>query len=307
MPRDAARATLGARSGVSPAAHARSRPTTPESRGDVRGAGALAAALALGRPAASCRPASWPRACRRSGCDTVGELLEHLPRDSREARTVAALRAGEQATVAVEVRAIARAGAPTRRMRPLVEATVFDATGSMRATFFNQPWLVERYPPGTRLLLHGKADGRGGFRCPTTLLGSREWLERGMAPLGVCTSPIPATPVARRARSSPTTRRPRASPRPRSSRSCRAHADALGRRAEALPRPQARQRGAARPGERAGGDALPARPAEDLETGRARLAFEELLLTQLLFLRRRRRARAERAQGAAPLGRARRR
>ena len=40
-------------------------------------------------------------------------------------------------------------------MRPLVEATVSDGTGTVRATFFNQPWLVERYPPGTRLLLHG--------------------------------------------------------------------------------------------------------------------------------------------------------
>ena len=41
----------------------------------------------------------------------------------------------------------------------------------MRATFFNQPWLVERYPPGTRLLLHGKADGRGGFRVSHHALG----------------------------------------------------------------------------------------------------------------------------------------
>src|SRR5204863_1103747 len=57
-------------------------------------------------------------------------------------------------------------GRPVRRrgMRPLVQATVADATGTMRATFFNQPWLLERYPPGTQLLLHGKADGRGGFR-----------------------------------------------------------------------------------------------------------------------------------------------
>ena len=97
------------------------------------------------------------------GLRTVGDLLEHLPSDSREARTVAALRAGEQATVAVEVRAISARPVRRRGMRPLVEATVFDATGTMRATFFNQPWLVERYPPGTRLLLHGKADARGGF------------------------------------------------------------------------------------------------------------------------------------------------
>ena len=48
-------------------------------------------------------------------------------------------------------------------MRPLVEATVGDGTGTVRATFFNQPWLVERYPVGTRLMLHGKADGGGRF------------------------------------------------------------------------------------------------------------------------------------------------
>ena len=38
---------------------------------------------------------------RALGIETVGALLEHLPSDSREARTVAALRAVEQATVAV--------------------------------------------------------------------------------------------------------------------------------------------------------------------------------------------------------------
>ena len=77
---------------------------------------------------------------------------------------MAALRAGEQATVAVQVRAIGARPVRRRGMRPLVEATVFDGTGSMRAMFFNQPWLVQRYQPGTRLLLHGKADDRGGFR-----------------------------------------------------------------------------------------------------------------------------------------------
>ena len=48
-------------------------------------------------------------------------------------------------------------------MRPLVEATVADASGSMKAAFFNQPWLVQRYPAGTRLVLHGKLQGRNRF------------------------------------------------------------------------------------------------------------------------------------------------
>ncbi len=74
--------------------------------------------------------------------------------------------------MAVEVRAIGARPVRRRGMRPLVEATVFDASGSMRATFFNQPWLVARYPPGTRLLLHGKADARGGFRVSHHALGA---------------------------------------------------------------------------------------------------------------------------------------
>ena len=37
------------------------------------------------------------------GLHTIGDLLEHLPRDRREARTVGELAPGEQATVAVAV------------------------------------------------------------------------------------------------------------------------------------------------------------------------------------------------------------
>jgi ATP-dependent DNA helicase RecG len=95
------------------------------------------------------------------GLHTVGDLLEHLPRDRREARSVTELVAGETATIVVEVRRIASRPVRRRGMRPLVEATVADGTGVIRATFFNQPWLVDRYVPGTRLILHGKADGRG--------------------------------------------------------------------------------------------------------------------------------------------------
>src|SRR5579875_3171913 len=97
------------------------------------------------------------------GLHTVGDLLEHLPRDRREARSVADLVQGETATIVVEVKRIAARPVRRRGMRPLVEATVADGTGTLRVTFFNQPWLADRYTPGTRLILHGKADGRGRF------------------------------------------------------------------------------------------------------------------------------------------------
>jgi ATP-dependent DNA helicase RecG len=208
------------------------------------------------------------------GLHTVGDLLEHLPSDSREARTVAALRSDEQATVAVEVRAIAARSVRRRGMRPLVEAVVFDASGTMRATFFNQPWLVERYPPGTRLLLHGKSDARGGFRVSHHAVGADGALEAADSGDAVAHYPaadgVTSTQIltlVQGARSSlgdiPET------------------LSAATRVVEGLP-------------DRA--TALAAmhfpRAPQDAEAGRRRLAFEELLLTQLALLRRRARRRA---------------
>ena len=220
------------------------------------------------------------------GLSTVGDLLVHLPRASRETRTVAALRAGEQATVAVAVGTIAMRAVRRRGMRPLVEATVLDATGSMRATFFNQPWLVKRYPPGTRLLLHGKADARGGFRVSHHALSCEAAVVCGAPGDGGEVDPAAPGAVAHypAADGVSSTQILTLVQGLRGALSDVAETLSAGMRvAEALP-------------DRA--SALAAmhfpRDLSDAETGRRRLAFEELLLTQLAFLRRRaaRRARS---------------
>ena len=250
-------------------------------------------------PASACStaPVRWPRPSRLAaplslqgkrmaagaaalGLDTVGDLLVHLPSDSRESRTLSELRAGEPATVEVVVRSIAARPVRRRGMRPLVEARVADPSGSLRARFFNQPWLVDRYPPGTRLLLHGKPDGRGGFGVS----------HHAPAAARASSRTQPARAAAARERS-PTIRPARVSARPRSSRSCAAHAAALADFPELLP---AALRVARRvPGQAggAGGGALRRGPGR-ARAGRRRLAFEELLFSQLLFLRRRARRRA---------------
>jgi ATP-dependent DNA helicase RecG len=206
------------------------------------------------------------------GLRTVGDLLEHLPTDSRQARTVAALRAGEQATVAVEVRAIAARPVRRRGMRPLVEATVFDSSGAMRATFFNQPWLAERYAPGTRVLLHGKADGRGGFRVSHHAVGAELGGEQAVgAPEGGAVGHYPAAEGIT---------------------STQILTLVQGAR-EALRDVPETLSAATRAGERLPdrASALAAmhfpRESRDVDLGRRRLAFEELLLAQLVFLRRR--------------------
>jgi ATP-dependent DNA helicase RecG len=98
------------------------------------------------------------------GLDTVGDLLLHLPRATGEGRTISQLRMDETATVLVEVRSITSRPVRRRGMKPLVEATVADGTGVMKATFFNQPWLERQYRPGTRLMLQGKPQNGSRFR-----------------------------------------------------------------------------------------------------------------------------------------------
>ncbi len=240
-------------------------------------------------------PVRWPRPSRLErelqvpagklaagvqalGLRTVGQLLEHLPSDRREARTVAALQAAEQATVAVQVRSIRARAVRRRGMRPLVEATVFDASGSMRAAFFNQPWLVERYPPGTSLLLHGKADGRGGFGVSHHAPSAPDDAARGAGAGGEGEAGVAHYPAAEGVNSTQILTLVR-------------HArDALCDITEPLP---AATRVSERLPDRAA--ALAAmhfpRAEADVAAGRARLAFEELLLGQLAFLRRRARRR----------------
>jgi ATP-dependent DNA helicase RecG len=205
------------------------------------------------------------------GLHSVGELLEHVPRARREARTVSALSAGETATVLVEVRSIAARAVRRRGMRPLVEATVADATGPMQATFFNQPWLVKRYEPGTRLVLHGKYEGRNRFRVSnhaTTeeAAASTDEVSHYAASEGLSSTQILALVSAERA----------------------------GLREVVDPLP-GRLRGRLRLAER--GAALEAMHfgsgPKEVECGRERLAFEELLYVQLALLARRAREDAD--------------
>jgi RecG-like helicase len=217
---------------------------------------------------------------RALGVQTVGDLLEYLPRDSREARTVAALKQGEQATVAVQVRAIATRPVRRRGMRPLVEATVFDATGSMRATFFNQPWLLDRYPPGTRLLLHGKLSGRGGFNVSHHAVEAERLVSAEADLVDIDRSPGASdSAVAHYGASGGVTSTQILT-------LVQGARDALRDVPEALPAATRCSEGLPDRASALAAMHFPRR-AEDPEAGRGRLAFEELLLTQLVFLRRR--------------------
>ncbi len=219
------------------------------------------------------RPAPAAEAAEALGLHTVGDLLAHLPRAGGEARTIAELQVDETATVMVEVKAIAKRPVRRRGMRPLVEATVADGTGVMKATFFNQPWLADQYRPGTRVALSGKYQARNRFR-----VNAHARTER-VAEAGEAASQYPATKGISSTQILALVRE---------------HEDASGDVPEPLP-------ARVRTEERLPDAVAAVRAAHfgDREAGRCRLAFDELLLDQVVQLRMRTLRRSE--QSAAPL------
>ena len=106
----------------------------------------------------------------RLGIATVGDVLAHRPRryeSAAEERTIAELFGDEEAVIDVVVR---RASARRRGRLHILTAHVTDATGEIRATWFNQPWLEAKLVPGTRLRLRGKPN-RFGFQVSSYDIG----------------------------------------------------------------------------------------------------------------------------------------
>jgi len=98
------------------------------------------------------------------GLRTVRDVAEHLPRgflDWSEAQGFDQLLAGGEATVRCTVERIGLRPTRRRNLR-IVQASVRDDAGNtVTAVWFNQAWLVDQLPPGTRVLLHGRLEGEG--------------------------------------------------------------------------------------------------------------------------------------------------
>ena len=97
---------------------------------------------------------------QRVGLSTVEDLLYRFPiryEDRGTFQTIRTLRPGTSASVAGEV--IGAGIRPTRRPRfKIFELLIRDPTGSLRAIWFNQPFLNDVFRPHQRVILFGKLE-----------------------------------------------------------------------------------------------------------------------------------------------------
>ena len=106
------------------------------------------------------------RALHEYGISDVLELLMTYPRrwvDRTNQQRVADAALGEEALLVVEVRGVEER--QTRNRRKIVNVRVGDGTGTLRITFFNQPWRARQLTIGLVVAIHGKVeDYRGGLQ-----------------------------------------------------------------------------------------------------------------------------------------------
>ena len=196
------------------------------------------------------------------GLETVEDLLDHRPfryeRPVEEVR-IADLPADEEVAIAGEVLSVSK----RRRGRlQMLTARISDGTATVSATWFNQPWLERQLQPGTHVRLRGRS-GRFGFDVKSHDVGEAS-ATADFAPVYPASEEI--TP-----------------------KKLRDLVEAALPRAVVDPLParlKERERLAHR------GDALWAlhrpRSLDEAESGRRRLAFDELLVLQIGIAQRRR-------------------
>ena len=89
---------------------------------------------------------------------TVGQLIHHYPRryiDRSQVASIRDLKIDQAATVIAKVKRVAKR--QTRNRQTMVTVTLYDGTGYLDLTFFNQPWLANTYKEGHELAVSGIA------------------------------------------------------------------------------------------------------------------------------------------------------
>lgn len=104
------------------------------------------------------------------GITTVGDFLDLHPRrydDYRALKPINQLHYGEEVTIIAQVWETRKRD--LKNNRSLVTAVLSDGTATIEATWFNQPWLVNKIRSGMQIVISGKVNaylGRLNFQSP---------------------------------------------------------------------------------------------------------------------------------------------
>ncbi len=96
----------------------------------------------------------------RLNLHTLGDLLYHFPRrydDYTQLKPINRLWYGEEVTVIGTVEKVGSRRIHGRKLE-IIEAFISDGSGTLRVTWFNQPWIAKRLRPGTLIVTSGKID-----------------------------------------------------------------------------------------------------------------------------------------------------
>ncbi len=91
------------------------------------------------------------------GIHTIHDMLSYFPRDYKDRtriQKISEARIGAEITIQARILAINNRMARNRKY--ILEAFVTDETGTIAATWFNQPFLMNKFHVGDNLFLHGK-------------------------------------------------------------------------------------------------------------------------------------------------------
>jgi ATP-dependent DNA helicase RecG len=124
------------------------------------------AALELDAPITAVGKGGWAKRyeepLRAIGIETVADLIHHYPRryiDRSKVAEIASLRPNQEATFIGVVKKVSTARLPNRRT--IVTVRVYDKTGVVDLSWFNQTWPARRHKEGQEVAVSGKI---GAFR-----------------------------------------------------------------------------------------------------------------------------------------------
>src|SRR3990170_3464032 len=101
-----------------------------------------------------------PKRCEileRLGIHTIHDMLSYFPRDYKDRTRIQKISEAKiGADITIQGKILAIHNRMTRNRKYILEAFVTDETGTIAATWFNQPFLTNKFHVGDNLFLHGK-------------------------------------------------------------------------------------------------------------------------------------------------------